>query len=119
MVVEAGGSPASAVLKADGSAPPAGAAYRIGGDEFALLLRGPLAAERAVLRLGRRVVQAIAELHADDPLAQVTASAGLALYPADATTRQALVDLADAAIYLVRQGGATGWAGPMRWPARR
>jgi putative nucleotidyltransferase with HDIG domain len=105
LVVEAGGSPASAVLKADGATPPLGAAYRIGGDEFALLLRGPLAAERAVLRLGRRAVQAIAELHAADPLAQVTASAGLAFYPADAPNRQALVDLADAALYLVRQGG--------------
>ncbi len=106
LVVEAGGVPATAVLEADRDAsPPAGAAYRIGGDEFAVLLRDGLAAERAAPRLGRRMVQAVAALNADDPLAQITASAGLAFYPADAPTRQALVDLADAALYLVRQGG--------------
>ena len=106
LVVEAGGAPAETILEADDDTPPPlAAAYRIGGDEFALLLRGALATERAAQRLGQRIVQAIAGLNTDDPLAQLTASAGLAFYPADAPTRQALVDLADAALYLVRQGG--------------
>lgn len=105
LVVEGGGTPANVVLTAAGTVPPAGAAYRIGGDEFALLLGGPLAVERTALRLGRRVVQAIADLNAADPVAHVTVSAALAFYPTDAPTRQALVDLADAALYLVRQSG--------------
>ncbi len=106
VVVEAGGMAAQAVLEAaPGAPPPAAVAYRIGGDEFALLLQGSLATERAAQRLGRRAVEALADLNSADPLAQLTASAGLAFYPADAPTRQALVDLADAALYLVRQGG--------------
>lgn len=106
VVVEAGGMAAQAVLAAaPGAPPPEAVAYRIGGDEFALLLQGSLATERAAQRLGRRAVEALADLNRDDPLAHLTASAGLAFYPADAPTRQALVDLADAALYLVRQGG--------------
>jgi putative nucleotidyltransferase with HDIG domain len=64
-----------------------------------------LAAECAALHLGRRMVQAVAGLNSDDPLAQITASAGLAFYPADAPTRHCVVVLADAQLYLVRQGG--------------
>jgi HD-GYP domain-containing protein (c-di-GMP phosphodiesterase class II) len=85
--------------------PPLASAYRVGGDEFALLLRGTLAGEDAAVALAQRAVRAIAGLFGDDPLARITASAGLASYPADAASRSALVALADAALYLVRQTG--------------
>ena len=95
---------------ADTPGPGSLAAFRIGGDEFALLLAGALAEPEAGLALVRRAVAGIADLAPEDPLRQVTASAGLAFYPADAADWRGLVDLADAALYVVRQGGGNNVA---------
>lgn len=81
---------------------------RVGGDEFALLatrVGGRGDAEEIALRLERCF---------DDPFTvdgnviRGSASVGLALYPEDGTTKDALLNVADAAMYAekrMRQGG--------------
>ncbi|HET7725746.1 MAG TPA: EAL domain-containing protein [Candidatus Limnocylindrales bacterium] len=71
--------------------------FRYGGDEFALLLPGADAG--AARDVAERVRAAIAALTlAEDP--QVTASAGIALFPTDGRTPGELVAAADRALYL-------------------
>jgi diguanylate cyclase (GGDEF)-like protein len=67
-------------------------AYRYGGDEFALLLRRTIPTEAAVV--GDRVAMAIASLTSTDDI-HVTASYGIAAWPADAEAGPDLVVVAD------------------------
>jgi hypothetical protein len=73
-------------------------AARYGGEEFALVLPG-LAPEDAMV-IGERVREAIATNGCD-----VTASLGLATFPDDAGTSDALVAAADSALYESKHGG--------------
>ena len=73
-------------------------AARYGGEEFALILPG-LGAGEAV-EVGERVRQAIAANGCG-----VTASLGVATYPNDALTEDALVGAADEALYQSKHGG--------------
>ena len=77
---------------------PAGAAHRIGGDEFALLLPGT-PAEGALALAGR--VRAAVEAEVEG----VTASIGVAALDATAGGAEALVEHADAALYAAKRGG--------------
>ena len=77
---------------------------RVGGDEFAVLV--PIAQSRTdVEEIALRL-----ECCFEDPftvegfIVQGSASMGVALYPEDATTRDALLDTADAAMYAVKNG---------------
>jgi diguanylate cyclase (GGDEF)-like protein/putative nucleotidyltransferase with HDIG domain len=79
-----------------------GEAFRIGGDEFALLLPGKDEQEALVVANG--VLSRIAALEADAGLA-VQASAGLATYPQPGVERPELLRVADKALYLAKEHG--------------
>jgi diguanylate cyclase (GGDEF)-like protein/putative nucleotidyltransferase with HDIG domain len=77
-------------------------AYRIGGEEFAVLMPGESAAtaSSALDRTHRRLSET-AFPHDE----RVTISAGIAVYPTHADTREGLYDVADAALYWAKNHG--------------
>jgi ribonuclease P protein subunit RPR2 len=77
--------------------------FRIGGEEFAVVVNG---GREAALRVGERVRAALRGDLRGQPLP--TVSAGLATLPGDATERDELLRRADAALY------AAKWAGKDR-----
>ena len=78
---------------------------RIGGDEFVVLLQGVHEAEQAALT-GYKLISAIREpLQVQDQTCQLGASVGLSLYPTDATNLEALLDIADVAMYRAKRAG--------------
>jgi putative nucleotidyltransferase with HDIG domain len=79
-----------------------GEAFRLGGDEFALLLPA-LSAEEA-LPIAQSVLARIASLELGD-VGSVTASAGVASFPAQAFGRGELIQLADSALYWAKEHG--------------
>ena len=81
--------------------PEAGDAYRIGGDEFAIIVAATR--EEAADRL-RLLVTRVAELEVTG-IASVTISAGVAGHPLDALGGDALFQAADAALYRAKQLG--------------
>jgi diguanylate cyclase (GGDEF)-like protein len=77
---------------------------RLGGDEFAALVslpRGRSDLEKIVARLTRCFD---APFLIEGHVIQCSASVGVALYPEDGTTRAALLNAADAAMYEVKRG---------------
>ena len=82
------------------------AAFRYGGDEFAILL--PQTSKAEALFVARRLMRVF---HANHWLAgeranvALRASVGVATYPADGTTAQAVVRRADEMMYQVKQAG--------------
>jgi diguanylate cyclase (GGDEF)-like protein len=82
------------------------AAFRYGGDEFAILL--PQTSQEAGLRVARRISRVFHQRQwlADDKVrVELRASIGIATYPADASTPQAIVQRADEMMYAVKQAG--------------
>lgn len=88
-------------------------AARYGGDEFAIVL--PEAGEPAAQHVGLRV-QARLEIDSERP--PVTVSLGIAIYPRDGTTVEALVGWADRILYEMkaRNAGAGGMFGGSKEP---
>ncbi|HEV8404073.1 MAG TPA: EAL domain-containing protein [Candidatus Limnocylindrales bacterium] len=83
--------------------------YRYGGDEFVVILPG---ADRAVAHeVAVRIRRAVADLSGTTGGPGVTVSVGAACYPDDGRTKDALVDMADRALYLAKPEGRTS-AGP-------
>lgn len=83
--------------------------YRIGGDEFALLLIN--ASDDEIALLSERIVQTVHSLSFDfnGTPTKVGCSLGIARYPNDATTLQDLLRLADQAMYVAKQRGKNNW----------
>jgi diguanylate cyclase (GGDEF)-like protein len=79
-----------------------GEAFRLGGDEFALLLPARNAEE--ALPVAQTVLARIAALKLGD-VGSVTASAGMASFPAQAFDRDELIRLADSALYWAKEHG--------------
>ena len=78
---------------------------RIGGDEFAVILRD-LSDRTEALALGRRLMhEAALPLQVSGSRADLTVSIGVALYPDDGTDATALVRNADIALYQVKKTG--------------
>jgi len=78
---------------------------RLGGDEFVILLT-ELGSDTDLALLTNRLIRLI-ENHPDNQHAgaRITASIGVACYPADAQTPQLLLELADKAMYRAKQQG--------------
>jgi diguanylate cyclase (GGDEF)-like protein len=82
------------------------AAFRYGGDEFAILL--PQTSRDAGLRVARRISRMFHHrpwLPDETFRVDLRASIGIATYPGDATTPQAVVQRADEMMYSVKQSG--------------
>ena len=76
---------------------------RLGGDEFACLLAG-IADRRQLSRLARKLMDAVAApLKVGELTLEVCASIGIALCPDDGATTQALLKMADAAMYRAKR----------------
>jgi two-component system, cell cycle response regulator len=74
--------------------------FRIGGEEFAVVVRGTLADAE---RVGERVRESLVEQRRD--LTLPTLSAGVAVFPSQAADRDELVHRADLALYAAKHGG--------------
>ena len=82
------------------------AAFRYGGDEFAILL--PQTSREAGLFAARRIAHVFHETKwqpEDNVFIELRASIGVATYPHDATTPSAIVQRADELMYQVKQAG--------------
>ena len=82
---------------------------RVGGDEFTVLL-ADVQGDEAVTAVAEKVIQAFVEpfLIADDEV-RVTASVGVAVYPADGDDAEALLVNADRTMYRVKESGGNGY----------
>jgi diguanylate cyclase (GGDEF)-like protein len=76
------------------------AVFRVGGEEFAVLLPGLSAAD--ALPLAERLRSAVASISFGCPL---RVSVGLAAWPTDAPDGKILIELADAALYAAKHAG--------------
>jgi diguanylate cyclase (GGDEF)-like protein len=77
---------------------------RLGGDEFAIVQTGPT--DSGATHLADRLLAAFQmPLHADGQDLTITVSIGIALYPAHATTAEALHRAADTALYCAKAAG--------------
>jgi diguanylate cyclase (GGDEF)-like protein len=74
--------------------------FRVGGEEFAVLMPGLAAAD--ALPVAERLRHAVAATEFDPPL---RISIGLASWPADAADREELLRRADEALYAAKRGG--------------
>lgn len=82
--------------------------YRLGGDEFGLLLQGQVA-EADAIALGDRVCELIAQrINIGSGMVQVTGSVGFALYPDVGATAQEIYELADYALYTAKRHHRAG-----------
>jgi diguanylate cyclase (GGDEF)-like protein/hemerythrin-like metal-binding protein len=79
--------------------------YRIGGDEFALLLVN--ASDEEVTILAERIVKSIHSLtfNFEGTIARVGCSLGIARFPHDANTLESLMEHADQAMYTAKNNG--------------
>ena len=82
---------------------------RLGGDEFTVILAG-VGQLAGIERVVQELVMALAMPFAlDDDSAQVSASVGVALYPADAEAAEILLRHADQAMYAAKNAGRNGY----------
>jgi diguanylate cyclase (GGDEF)-like protein len=81
---------------------------RLGGDEFVIVFQVDAPEDAAVV--AERILATVSEPFMIDALElQVSASLGIALYPADATTERELMAHADAAMYHTKDSGRNGY----------
>ena len=85
----------------------ADSAFRLGGEEFAILLPNTDgdAAQSMAERLRRTVAEELFPEAASQPKGHLTISIGVAAYPAHATTGTELIERADLALYAAKAAG--------------
>ncbi len=91
--------------------------YRYGGDEFAAILPG--ADRLAAHEVADRIRRAVAAVSHDVSSLHVTISAGVACHPDDGRTKDALVGVADRAMYLAKTAARAAEAAPTDDPYLR
>jgi diguanylate cyclase (GGDEF)-like protein len=79
-----------------------GEAFRLGGDEFGILLPG--LDERAAYATASTIVGRIGSLNLDN-VGPITVSAGLATFPVQGVGRDEMIRLADSALYWAKEHG--------------
>jgi len=90
---------------------------RIGGDEFMAIL--PEADHAGASVVAGKILEALAQPYAvEGGEARLSASAGIAIYPADGTDAEALRRSADGALYEAKRGGKNRVAGAASAKAR-
>jgi diguanylate cyclase (GGDEF)-like protein/PAS domain S-box-containing protein len=78
---------------------------RLGGDEFVLLLPA-LSDQAPVHTIAAKVVQSLGQpFHIDGQSLEISASAGISIYPDHGLALEKLIELADAAMYRAKTGG--------------
>ncbi|HZZ13142.1 MAG TPA: GGDEF domain-containing protein [Paraburkholderia sp.] len=82
---------------------------RIGGDEFAVLVRG-FSAQAELGEIAQRLIDCVTRTDADMGIGLVRASIGIASFPDVVEDYQRLVAAADDAMYKVKRGGKNGYA---------
>ncbi|WP_233854690.1 GGDEF domain-containing protein [Paraburkholderia sp. HD33-4] len=82
---------------------------RIGGDEFAVLVR-TFAGDDELAEIARRLMACVVETDEQMGIGRVRASVGIASYPDDVDDHRRLVAAADAAMYQVKRDGKNGFA---------
>ena len=87
------------------------AVVRLGGDEFVVLLRGLHAPDDA-RAIARRIVERVGEPYQvqGNRIDGVGCSIGISVFPDDAGDLDALMEMADQAMYRVKDAGKNGWA---------
>ena len=88
-------------------APPDAVVGRLGGDEFAVLLNGAAQAERAQALAEQIVADMTTPIQLADHRVELGASIGIAISPRDAGDAEALLRLADIAMYVAKRGGGS------------
>jgi diguanylate cyclase (GGDEF)-like protein len=82
---------------------------RISGDEFAIVVADLVRPEDAAL-VAQKVIDAFSEpVHIQGSEVFVTASVGIAAFPADGTDAETLIGAADAAMYRAKQSGRNAY----------
>jgi diguanylate cyclase (GGDEF)-like protein len=82
---------------------------RLGGDEFCILLT-EISQFHDAARVARRILESLAEpFKLDDNELFVTTSIGIALFPSDGDTPEALIKNADAAMYYAKSQGRNNY----------
>jgi len=87
---------------------PLDGVYRYGGEEFAILL--PDTDREKALYVARRLQEAVEQKHfkgedQSQPNGKITISIGVASFPADADSRDHLIEAADSALYRAKHSG--------------
>ncbi|MFC1589253.1 diguanylate cyclase domain-containing protein [Pseudomonadota bacterium] len=79
--------------------------YRVGGDEFALLMPGAITPEAATHVVENLLAKVVQPIKISEQTHTVSVSIGIACYPKSATNAKSLIELADGAMYRAKAKG--------------